>query len=79
MRETWYKLEDGGVADPREVAPDDNGVLRHKSGVAVAMRGEVPHGIGVDVSAEQAKTKTRDLKAESSPKRGYKTRELKAG
>lgn len=34
---TWYVLEDGDFADPAEVAPDAQGVLRHKSGVAVSV------------------------------------------
>ncbi|MCW3837819.1 hypothetical protein ACFQ1E_17375 [Sphingomonas canadensis] len=48
MRETWYKLEDGRTADPNDVAPDEDGVLRHADGTAVAMRGGVPWSIGVD-------------------------------
>lgn len=74
--ETWFKLENGNVADPNEVSPDAKGILRHKSGVAVAMKGSVPHSIGVDVDAEKAKS--RQVKAES-PKADYKTRDLKAG
>lgn len=90
MRETWYVLEDGMVADPKEVAPDDRGVLRHSSGVAVAMRGDVPHSRGVDdAEAERARGGTerrrrdavegaKDMKPEES-KRGYRTRDVKAG
>ena len=55
MRETWYVLEDGNMADPNEVAPDDSGALRHKSGIAVAMKGDVPHTSGVDAEEERAK------------------------
>lgn len=62
MRETWYVLENGQAANPAEVQPDEKGVLRHKSGVAVAMRGQVPSSIGVDVEAELAKA------AKPSPK-----------
>ncbi len=36
---TWYVTEDGQAVDPGRCAPDDAGVLRHSSGVAVAMRG----------------------------------------
>ena len=85
MRQTWYVLEDGSVADPAEVAPDKNGVLRHRRG-AVAMRGDVPSTRGVDPEEERAKAKAvelaeavapqrtaRDMAAEE-PKRGYKTR-----
>jgi hypothetical protein len=74
MRETWYVLDDGSVADPREVAPDKNGVLRHKNGAAVAMRGDVPSSRSVDPEEEKSKSKkTRDMQPEE-PKRGYKTR-----
>lgn len=55
MQETWYVLEDGTFADPNEVAPDDAGTLRHKDGLAVAMRGQVPHSRGVDPEEERAK------------------------
>lgn len=41
MSETWYVLETGAFADPNECAPDAAGVLRHVSGVAVAVG---PHG-----------------------------------
>lgn len=76
-RETWYILEDGSVADPNEVAPGSDGVLRHKSGIAVAMRRhDCPSSRSLDADAERAKSKTRDMKPEQ-PKRGYKTRETK--
>lgn len=84
MTETWYVLEDGSFAHPREVSQDANGVYRHKSGRAVAMRGDVPRSRSVDPAkeAEKAKPKpidneARDLKPEQ-PKRTYKTRESKA-
>jgi len=86
MRETWYVLEGGGVADPRECAPGEDGRLTHKSGIAVEMRGETPRSRGVDLDpdgngpsnkAPSGATKTRELTAEK-PKRGYKTRDLKA-
>ena len=51
-RETWYVLEDGSFADPREVAPDAGGVLRHKSGAAVALGPHGPRSSGVDVEAD---------------------------
>lgn len=76
MRETWYVLEDGSFADPREVTTDESGKLVHKSGVAVAMRSPgVPSSRGVDPEEERAKAK--DMKPEA-PKRNYKTRESKA-
>lgn len=82
---TWYVLQDGTHADPNDVAPDGKGVLRHKDGLDVAMRADGnPQTIGVDAkanknveAAEAGKNETRDLKAEK-PKRGYKTRDLKA-
>jgi len=67
MRETWYVLEDGTYADPNDVAPDDMSVLRHKSGVAVAMRGQVPSTRSVDPDEERARL--------AKVRGGYKTRE----
>ena len=55
MRATWYVLEDGNVADPAECAPDGNGVLRHKSGIAVARRGDTYSSRGVDLRDMQPK------------------------
>jgi len=80
MRETWYKLEDGRVVDPAEVAPDESGLrLFHKSGVAVAMRGDVPHSVGVDPEQERAKivVPSRDVQPERT-KRPYNRRDMKA-
>lgn len=101
MRETWYVLENGCVADPREVAPDEAGVLRHSSGVAVAYVNGVTRSRGVDPDEERAKAQQeaardkqwqadpeaqradKELKPDAPPppppKRGYKTRESKAG
>lgn len=81
MRETWYVLEDGSAVDPREVAPDKAGVMRHKNGIAVAMRGQALSSRGVDPDEERAKAKkpakkTADMKPEEQ-KAGYKTRETK--
>lgn len=70
MRATWYVLEDGSVVDPNDCALDSSGVLRHKGGVAVAMRGDAYSSRGVDLEAAQAEAE--------APKRGYKTREAKA-
>lgn len=77
MRETWYVLEDGTYADPNECSTDEAGKLVHKSGVAVAMRGQVPSSRGVDPEEERAKPKGKELKADK-PKPPYKTRESKA-
>lgn len=75
MRETWYVLEDGNVADPSEVSPDKSGSLKHKSGVAVAMRGDVPSSRSVDPEEERGKGKrTREVKSEE-PQRTYRTRD----
>lgn len=63
MRETWYVLEDGRAVDPNEVAPDEQGVLRHSSGAAVAMRGQTPSSRGVNPSRERAKAKAAAEKA----------------
>lgn len=56
--ETWYVLEDGSVADPSECGLDAKGILVHKSGVAVKVRGDTHWSRGVDVEAERAKAKT---------------------
>jgi hypothetical protein len=78
MRETWYILENGIKADPNEVSFDEKGILRHKSGVAVAYGPHGPRSIGVDdAAAERAKSAGREIKADE-PKRGYKTRDMKA-
>lgn len=74
MHDTWYVLEDGRPANPDECAPDNDGVLRHKSGVAVATRGGTYSSRGM--SAEDIAATEKDLKPEA-PKRGYKTREIK--
>ncbi len=73
MRETWYVLVDGSVANPADVVSDAKGLLHHKNGVAVAMRGDVPSSRGVDVEAEAAPKVTREVTADK-PKRTYKTR-----
>jgi hypothetical protein len=80
MRATWYVLEDGTSADPAEVSPDEKGVLRHKSGAAVAMRDtDTPRARSVDVEEERAKTAPvkREVKAEESAP--AKDREMKPG
>lgn len=44
---TWYLLVDGTHADPNDVAPDKDGVLRHKSGLALALHEDgTPQSIG---------------------------------
>lgn len=82
---TWYVLENGVAADPDEVAPDAAGVLKHKSGVAVAMGPHGPKSRGVDPDDERAKAKklgassVKDMKPAAEPKQAYTTRESKAG
>jgi hypothetical protein len=63
VHDTWYLLVDGTHADPNDVITDDDGILRHMDGLAVAMRGDgVPSTIGVgavenkNVAAAQAGT-----------------------
>lgn len=79
MRETWYVLENGQAANPAEVAPDAKGVLRHKSGIAVAMRGDAPHSTGVDPDkAEPVKQEKPDpvvaRVTKPAPSKKFKTR-----
>lgn len=91
MLETWYIMEDGSVGDPLEIAPGDDGILRHSDGRAVAYGPHGPRSRGcVDAEAERAKVaEKRDTKREAiSPedrelkandgRRGYKTRAPKA-
>jgi hypothetical protein len=83
-RETWYVLEDGSFGDPREVAPDDKGVLRHKNGAAVAVGPHGPKSSGVDVEAERAKAvaaaeEAEKLAAAQRSKTGGKSKDMKAG
>lgn len=89
MTETWFVMEGGGVGDPAKIRPDENGVLHHEDGRAVAY---APHGPrtrgGVDAEAERAKAggkpqpKSDDAEAKdakpAAQKGGYKTRETKA-
>lgn len=78
MAETHYLLEDGTTAAPDQVAPDENGTLRGKSGVAVAMRGEpfkTTSTISVYDKAGSADSEAKpEPKPKAAPKPGYKTR-----
>jgi hypothetical protein len=68
MQDVWYVLEDGRTVDPNECSPDEGGVLRHASGIAVKMRSPgVPHSRGVDAAKERAK-------AERAAKKGHEAR-----
>ena len=91
VTETWYVLEDGSVADPREVAGDEKGVLKHKDGRAVGYAPHGPRSKSVDADEERKKkSKTvvekpsgdtwtaKDAKADDHVKSTYRTRESKA-
>lgn len=67
MTETWYVMEDGSLGDPRQIAEDASGVLRHRDGRAVAygMYGPRSRG-GVDAEAERAQAD-----ANASNKQGH--------
>jgi hypothetical protein len=81
MRETWYVLEDGSLADPATCAHDNAGVLRGANGIPVATRNGAYVSRGVDnADAERAKTSqsaSREMKPEPTGK-PYKTREARA-
>ena len=62
MRSVWFVLEDGTVVDPNEVAHDDQGVLRHTGGVAVAMRDGVPHSSGVEIGKDGKPTPAKVMR-----------------
>lgn len=87
MRETWYVLESGDVANPADIVSDVKGRLFHKNGTAVAMRGDTPSSRGVDAEEQSAligkkhvdeavdltPKVSREVTADK-PKRTYKTR-----
>lgn len=87
---TWYVLQDGTPVDPNDVAPDDKGKLRHKSGGYVGMRPDGnPQTMGIDPASPPSGKRARKPEKETeapetadmapeTPKRGYKTRETKA-
>jgi hypothetical protein len=80
-RETWYILEDGAAGDPREIAPDADGRLRHTDGRAVAYAPHGPRSRGVDADAERAKAappKAAAAKPAAKPKAGATARDMKA-
>lgn len=72
MRETWYVLVDGNAVCPSEVLLNEAGLIIHKSGVLVAMKGDVPHTKNIDPAEERA------MKEQVSKEKGYKTRQIKA-
>lgn len=80
MRETWYVLEGGAVADPRDVAPDAAGRLRHKSGAAIAYGPHGPRSRGMSLDEIEAARSARaappamDREMKAQPRAKYKTR-----
>lgn len=85
-QETWYVLEDGTAADPRDITRDKKNALVHKDGRAVAYSEHGPRSRSVDtdeVKASKTKVaepkvaeKVRDMTPEA-PKPAYKTRETR--
>ena len=77
MHTTWYVLENGEPANPDHVAPDQSGRLVHKSGVPVAMLGDVPRTRGMSAEDISALGSNREMKPAPTGK-GYRTRGAKA-
>jgi len=73
-QETWYLLENGSAVHPQEVIMSEDGVLKHKDGMKVAMRSAgVPSTKSVYPEQERANRPKRDISEE------YKnTRDMKA-
>lgn len=80
MRETWYVLSDGTPADPNDVAPGADGVLRHKGGVAVAYGPHGPRSRGMSPEEMAAARAVRqapaaaDREVKAKPRARYETR-----
>lgn len=55
---TWYLLVDGTHADPNDVSPDKDGVLRHKNGLAVAL-----HENGAPMSIGRGAVENKNVEA----------------
>ena len=83
MRATWYILEDGRTVDPNDCAPDPRGHLRHKDGVAVAMKtadAYASRGVVLDDVAARDVTAPSDREMKpAAGGRGYRTRGAKGG
>jgi hypothetical protein len=77
MRETWYVLEDGELADPRDVVTGDRDLLYHKDGRPVAYREHGPRSRGVDPEEERAKA-VEKRKAAKAARREAEEREAEA-
>jgi hypothetical protein len=82
MRETWYVMEDGSVADPKFIVTGEDGTLRHEDGRKVAYAPHGPRSRGVDAEAIDAVDPPAPADAKNMrparPGRGYQTRESKA-
>lgn len=79
MRETWYVLEDDSPANPAECSVGEDGVFRHKGGVAVKMRNaDTPMSRGVDIDPDAAPASS-EVSPKPKVKMPGKNRELKAG
>lgn len=85
--DTWYVLADGTRAHPAEVEHGEDGVLRHKNGVHVALRANgLPLTSGVATknnkqatrASKAVETKANGLKPGDQQGAGYTTRESKA-
>lgn len=78
MHTTWFVLENGEPVNPDHVVPAAGGRLVHaKSGVPVAMRGDVPMSRGMSAEDVAALGEDREMKPASTG-RGYRTRSAKA-
>lgn len=75
--DTWFVMEDGSVADPRDVAPGKDGRLRHKDGRAVAYAPHGPRSRSVDPEKERAKPKLKAREAEPATDRQMKAEDGK--
>lgn len=53
--ENFYVLADGTQADPADVSKGDDGVLRHKNGMAVAMKADGKPETIADRTAENVR------------------------
>lgn len=76
MHTTWYVLETGEPVNPDHVVRDAAGRLVSKSGVAVAMRGDVPMTRGMSGDEIAALGVNREMKPAAA--KGYRTRAAKA-
>ncbi len=69
-RETWYVMEDGSCANPRDISRDQNGKFVHRDGRKVAYAPHGPRTRGVDVGEEG-----KDMRPQQTGL-GYLTRDV---